>query len=811
MGPAWLRRRLSRAFSFAAAPLAALSAFAAVFLSPHTTRPLTIAAVVMGATFAVVQLLNRPLLAGKLATAPAGPGVSAGGPPPLPTPPRRTVTQVSGYVVPQTLPPPPLLIGRAGEITEITEFLDGATTTGPRVVLIHGTAGIGKTALAVRLAHQVAPRYGGGVLFASLTGMRATEKRTHAILREFVQALQVAEEPVPADTALRDRFAELTSNRRPPVLVVLDDVPDAAVLPPLLPAGRDCAVLVTSRIRCRLAGPGPVREVRLDPLGPEEATQVLRAIVGDERVSHEQAAVSAIVAGAEGYPLALQLAAGSLASRRDWALQAAIQGSSTAGPSAGELDLSYGMLTTEERRTLVQLGLLHDQTFAPWMLAALLGDRDERNAWRVCDRLMHARLLEHVTDDATGVTAFRVLDRVWEYAKLRLATDVLGEVQAEAEARLRAAIESRGRDAPLVILRERVYPGLEGGFPLRAQNHARGALARARERRGVEGALEAEGLALAALAEVATELAAEDAAEMAHQALATHSEAARPRALRSLGKLERRAGRLDSARELLDQARAAAVALHDSDEQARAWRELATVYAAEGRTEEGLDAVEHASALADLTPNSDTRLRASILWAQAVVLLEAADRTGDPGRLLDAERCLVRADRHAATHEQRLWTAWIGYLRARAACQAHRYERGRTLASRAIEQFAGMRHRYGRARCRLVVGQSYLAQHRALEALPVLEDALGTFQTCADRRMEAETATSMSATYAMLARATQRKARERTDAATEAIRLALLAADLYRELGDGAGRWQALRRLRGLDEQSLVRIGGRAG
>src|SRR5439155_10816917 len=130
----------------------------------------------------------------------------------------------------------------------------------------------------------------------------------------------------------------------------------------------------------------------------------------------------------------------------------------------------------------------------------------------------------------------------------------------------------------------------------------------------VAEAKEVEGLALAALAEVLAELGGvDDAMEIAQRARETASPPALPRALRCLGKLQRRQRRLDEAHKTLLDALDAARQVEDCAEQARVLRELAVVRAGRGETRDGLDAVAEALAL-DLDAGSAVRLRAGLLW-----------------------------------------------------------------------------------------------------------------------------------------------------------------------------------------------------
>jgi tetratricopeptide (TPR) repeat protein len=736
------------------------------------------------------------------------------------------------YVVPFALPPSALVIGRDMELDQIVEFLRRPEPSGPRVVVISGPPGIGKSALAIKAAHWVADRYADGALFASLGGpvvdRSTTEEIAEAVLGGFVDCLQGPEESIPDGfNARRDRFRDLTSTSHDSILAVLDDAPGEAAVHPLLPVGDGCAVLVTSRLSLPIPD---ALSISLKPLKRKDAIAVLREIVGTERIDQEEEAAEVIAQRSAGSPLALQLAGASLASRPYWTLTAAVDTMELLleadAPAAGgrfpqALDFSFALLTQEERQALVLLGLLETHTFAPWMLAALLG-ADEDAARRLCDRLVFARLLEQITDVETDVAAYRVLEHVRDYARAQNSDE---QGFADARRRLRKQQKARGNRDLRTMLRELVYPGLERGQLSQALDYAHDALSHAREnlaqaRKNLENprhgasaastagwrsslvaarladAREGEGLALAALAEVLAELGGvDDAMEKVTSALATGTALSAPRALRCLGKLQRRQHRLNEAEATLGSAIDAARLIDDGSEEARIGRELAILWACRGRTIEGLAAVDRTLQL-DLRPETAERLRASILVSKAVVLLDAADRSDDPNDLRwlrEADRTLCEAVAIADARGQRLWRAWIDYERSRAERRFGHFDRSRTLAFRAMEEFAQMRHRYGTARCRLEVGRSYLDQKRPQEALPALEEARRTLSICGGRWIEAETAVVLAGAQRQVGRV------------AEAARELALAIGYYEDLDDPDGLATANKML---DELRGARIRG---
>ncbi|WP_377272652.1 BTAD domain-containing putative transcriptional regulator [Peterkaempfera sp. SMS 1(5)a] len=161
---------------------------------------------------------------------------------------------------PQPRPPAPAQLpadltdftGRVDDVRRLEELLapaadrDGAA----RAVVISavsGTAGIGKTTLAVHAGHRLAARFPDGHLYVDLQGVAPEPPAPSAVLARFLSDLGVPDGEIPADEEARAvRYRTLTAGRR--LLLVLDNARDAAQVRPLLPAG-GCGVLVTSRRR----------------------------------------------------------------------------------------------------------------------------------------------------------------------------------------------------------------------------------------------------------------------------------------------------------------------------------------------------------------------------------------------------------------------------------------------------------------------------------------------------------------------------------------------------------------------------------
>ncbi|WP_433795628.1 ATP-binding protein [Actinoplanes sp. CA-252034] len=195
---------------------------------------------------------------------------------------------------------PATFFAREAELAQLTAQIGG-------VVVITGPGGVGKTALAVRWAHQIADRYPDGRLYADLRGFGPDENPAAPaeILLGFLVALGVPERRVPpGEPDRRALFQSVTAGLR--MLVVLDNAHDAAQVWPLLPAEPGCAVVVTSRNRLDdLVRAGGARPVPLRGFDDDEALAYLRRRLGAEAVDASPEAAAAIVERCGGLPLAL--------------------------------------------------------------------------------------------------------------------------------------------------------------------------------------------------------------------------------------------------------------------------------------------------------------------------------------------------------------------------------------------------------------------------------------------------------------------------------------------------------------------------
>ena len=276
-------------------------------------------------------------------------------------------TEPARRVVPRQLPAGVVFAGREAELKELDALLDrvvgehGADEPGGVVVIsaVTGMAGVGKTALAVHWARKVAGRFPDGQLYVNLRGYDAegaavTEEE---VTGWFLLALGVPAAQIPADAQARcGLYRSVLAGRR--VLIVLDNARDAAQVRPLLPGGRGCLVVVTSRSSLAgLAAAEGAQPVQLGSLGTEDAARLLATRLGAERVAAEPEAVADLVARCGGLPLALAVMAARAATDPRLSLGvlagqlAGVAGAAGAGPGRLEV-LETGDAATSLRELL---------------------------------------------------------------------------------------------------------------------------------------------------------------------------------------------------------------------------------------------------------------------------------------------------------------------------------------------------------------------------------------------------------------------------------------------------------------------------
>ncbi|MEV5379840.1 BTAD domain-containing putative transcriptional regulator [Streptomyces nondiastaticus] len=309
------------------------------------------------------------------------------------------------------------------------------------VVILTGLPGVGKTALATRLAHHLRADFPDGRLFLHLDGTRGPQRTPGAILANLLLSLGVPGSSVPEATEDRAAlYRSLLADRK--VLVLLDDARDEAQIRMLLPGTPGSAALVTSR--ARLAGLTDAHLIDVDPFDDEESQDLLRRIVGPQRLAAEPEATGRILAACAGLPLALRVAAARLAGRPDWQVRRladrlADERGVLAELTVGDLAVrtcvaaSYHGLAPDAARAFRAIGLLPAPEFPGWALSAALADPaapgtgtgtgHELAADRATDALIDANLVQIESLTGQRQPRYRMHDLLHAYAAERALAD----------------------------------------------------------------------------------------------------------------------------------------------------------------------------------------------------------------------------------------------------------------------------------------------------------------------------------------------------------------------------------------------------
>jgi DNA-binding SARP family transcriptional activator/tetratricopeptide (TPR) repeat protein len=279
--------------------------------------------------------------------------------------------------------------GRAEQLRALDELVpgDGGAATAVTIAVIAGTAGVGKTALAIHWGHTVRQRFPDGQLYVNLRGYSIDKPlRPIDALAYLLDGLGVPAEQIPIDVdTAANRYRTLLADRR--VLVVLDNAATAEQVRPLLPASPGCLVLVTSRDRLAgLVARDGARGLAVDVLTAGEACDLLAGILGAGRVSAEPDATAALARSCTYLPLALRVAAAQLFHQprsriadqvaalgtADRLARLAIEGDEQAGVRDA-FDLSYRSLDPDARRLFRLTGLVPGTGITAGAAAALSG------------------------------------------------------------------------------------------------------------------------------------------------------------------------------------------------------------------------------------------------------------------------------------------------------------------------------------------------------------------------------------------------------------------------------------------------------
>jgi DNA-binding SARP family transcriptional activator/tetratricopeptide (TPR) repeat protein len=301
--------------------------------------------------------------------------------------------------------------GRAAELAELDRAAGGAA-----VCVVSGTAGVGKTALAVSWAHRAKARFPDGQLYVDLRGYDRAQPMTRGeALDRLLAALGVSDQEIPLDIEDRaGRYRTEVADRR--LLVLLDNAGSADQVRPLLPGTRSCAVVVTSRDSLAgLVALDGARRLELAPLRPGDAVGLLRTLIG-ARAEADPASTAVLADRCARLPLALRIAAERVTGRpaaplaelvADLAdhqrrLEVLDAGGDDRAAVRTVFSWSYDRLPAEPAAAFRLLGLHPGPDFDTPAVAAL-ADTDLAGARRWLDTLVRAHLVQPTGPDRYGM------------------------------------------------------------------------------------------------------------------------------------------------------------------------------------------------------------------------------------------------------------------------------------------------------------------------------------------------------------------------------------------------------------------------
>lgn len=308
--------------------------------------------------------------------------------------------------------------GRGDELARLSGLVGGGSVV---VTAIDGTAGVGKTALAIHAAHNLLHEFPDGNLYADLRGYTEGQEPADPceILAVFLQYLGVPAGELPADLEQQSgMFRQLLSSRR--MLVLLDNAAHEDQVRPLLPGMGSSLVLITSRER--LLGLELDERIHLDMLSPREAIELLTPLIGQERAAAEHDDVLCVVSLCGRLPLALRIAGQILNVHPSWRVRRLAELLADEQHRLDELEagdiqvrsaigVSYRQLPADDARMFWLLGLLPGADFDR-NVAGILAGLEPYSADKVLDRLVLANLV--ISDPGDR---FRLHDLLRLYAR----------------------------------------------------------------------------------------------------------------------------------------------------------------------------------------------------------------------------------------------------------------------------------------------------------------------------------------------------------------------------------------------------------
>ncbi|WP_244298796.1 ATP-binding protein [Micromonospora cremea] len=548
--------------------------------------------------------------------------------------------------------------GREAESALVEELLRTAGA-----VAIDGMAGVGKTSLAVHVAHRLAPTYPDGGLYLDLHGFTPGQEplEPQAALGRLLGALDVTHPPASAAERAALWRSELSRRR---ALVVLDNAVDAEQVRPLLPGAGKSTVLITSRHR--LVSLDGVPPVSLEPLPDGDAAHLFGRAAG--LALSEEEAVGQVLRQCGGLPLALRMAGARLRHRPGWTVAVLAE---RLRDTTNRFDSVFGMslqqLDAVQRRMFRLLGVLPGADFDA-AVAGALADMPPERFGAVLEELVDAHLIQEL---APG--RYRMHDLIRQYA-----ADIAADEEPQADAALRRVLRHYLAQA---VAHDRTLPS-----PYRKE-HSPGDPAKAM------AWFDLEYVNLVACFDAAVRLGMDEVV------------ADLPQAMRVW--FFRHRGTDDQAR-LLEAAAAAAARLGRDQQRASLLADLGFARAAAGRLAEALSAYE----LAEQSGPVDDDLAAGLALRIGLVRRDLGDPEAAQLRFRRARELFEKIGRRAGQSQALAFDGWV-------TLQLGRHGEAVELARASVALADGPAQITG-----LVTLGVALASHDPAESLRTLHDAL---------------------------------------------------------------------------------------
>jgi transcriptional regulator with XRE-family HTH domain len=375
------------------------------------------------------------------------------------------------------LPPPALhdeLSGRDGELEQVLAWIGEASRTAPdgsnRVIAVSGPPGIGKTALAITVAARTATEFPDGCFFLDLRGIDEQPVPLADAVTRVLRAVGLPVHRLPASLDERlDLLRAVLQDRR--VLLILDNAGEEAQVRPLLPVGAGSVAVVTSRRA--LTGLSGARHLSLDVLDPDGGLDLLRRILGPDRMDAEPGAAARLVELCGRLPLALRIVGDRLVVRPGWHLadladRLADESRRLSLLTAGDVQvraaclISYRQLGSRARRVYRRLSLGPSEEFAVAQVAVLVGV-PEVDVEGVLEELTDRSLLQ----PGSRAGRYRLHNLLRLFARERLDAEESPQQVRDCEDRMLRWLLARATESALALDVERA-PNVEAG-PDRAE------------------------------------------------------------------------------------------------------------------------------------------------------------------------------------------------------------------------------------------------------------------------------------------------------------------------------------------------------